>query len=62
MEILTIVIILALVAAVASMLLGLVSLSRGGEYDKEHSTQFMWMRVGFQAAAVALLVLALLLH
>lgn len=62
MDGLTAVIILALLAAAVSLLFGLMSLGQGGSFDKEFGTGFMWARVGFQAAAVALLLLALLMR
>jgi len=62
MDLLTVVIILALLATVVALLFGLMSLGQGGSFDKDFGTGFMWARVGFQAAAVALLILALLLR
>jgi hypothetical protein len=61
MDLLTVVIILALLATVVALLFGLISLGQGGNFDKDFGTGFMWARVGSQAAAVALLILALLL-
>jgi len=60
MELLTTFVVLALVATVAALGAGLVSMARGGEYDQKHSTQLMFARVSFQGLAVVLLVLALL--
>lgn len=62
MDLLTVVIILALLATVVALLLGLTSLGQGGSFDKDFGTGFMWARVAAQAAAVALLVIALLLR
>ena len=62
MDLLTIVIILALVATVVALLFGLMSLGQGGSFDRDFGTGFMWARVGLQGLAVALLVLALLLR
>ncbi len=62
MDLLTAVIILALLATVVALLFGLMSLGQGGSFDKDFGTGFMWARVGFQAAAVALLILALYLR
>lgn len=58
MQFLTIAIILAAIATAASLALGLFSMTRGEEYDRQHSTHYMKLRVGFQAAALALLLLA----
>jgi hypothetical protein len=60
MDLLTIVIILALLATVLALLLGLMSLGQGGSFDRDFGTGFMWARVGLQGLAVGLLVLALL--
>lgn len=60
MDLLTIVIILALLATVLALLLGLMSLGQGGSFDRDFGTRFMWARVGLQGLAVGLLVLALL--
>jgi hypothetical protein len=62
MELMTIVIILALLATIGALLLGLISLGQGGSFDKDFGTGFMWARVGLQAVAVALLVVALVLR
>ena len=61
MTLLTIMIILALIATLASLAWGLSSMAHGGSYDKEHSEMIMFTRVGIQAAAVALIVLAVFL-
>jgi hypothetical protein len=62
MDLLTVVIILALLATVVALLFGLMSLGQGGNFDKDFGTGFMWARVGLQALAVSLLVLALFLR
>lgn len=58
---LTILIILALLATVAALGTGIVSMVRGGEFDEKHSTELMFARVGMQGAAVVLLLIALYL-
>lgn len=58
MDILTIVIILALLATLASVALGLLAMSGGEAVDREFSTPLMWTRVGLQAFTLLLLVLA----
>ncbi|KAA9133337.1 hypothetical protein F3N42_03005 [Marinihelvus fidelis] len=62
MDVLTFIIIFALLAVVASLLFGLVSMGQGGRFDKKYGTGFMWARVGFQAGAVLLLLVALALR
>ncbi len=62
MNLLTVVIILALIAVIVALLFGLMSLGQGGSFDKDFGTRFMWMRVGFQGLAIGLLIVALLLR
>lgn len=61
MNILTVVIIAALVATLATLVVGLGSMMRGGQFDEQHSTQLMFARVGLQALTFILLLLALYL-
>ena len=61
MELLTLFIILALVATIVSLGWGIGSMAQGGSYDAKHSAQLMNARVGFQAVAVVLLLIALFL-
>lgn len=62
MDLLTLVIILALLATVIALLFGLTALGQGGSFDRHFGAGFMWARVGLQGLAVALLVLALFLR
>lgn len=62
MDLLKIVIVLALLATVATLFLGLLAMSSGGELDREVSTPLMWTRVGFQGLTLVLLVVAVFLH
>ncbi|MDX1460430.1 MAG: HIG1 domain-containing protein [Xanthomonadales bacterium] len=62
MDLLTVIIILALLATVVALLFGLTSMGQGGSFDKDFGTGFMWARVGLQAVAVLLLVVALFLR
>ena len=59
MNILTLVVIVALLAVVATLAWGLGSMAHGGSYDREHSEQIMFTRVGIQAVAFALIGVAL---
>jgi hypothetical protein len=59
MNILTMTVVLALVAVIATLVWGIGSMAHGGSYDREHSEQIMFTRVGIQAAAFALIVVAL---
>ena len=58
---LNIIIILALLATIAALGLGLLSMGIGGSLDKDASERFMWMRTGLQGFAVVLILAALYL-
>lgn len=58
MNIVTVLVVTALVLTVASLVTGVISMGRGGRFDHEHSTQLMFARVGFQALTVAILAAA----
>ena len=58
MNILTVLIILALMATIISLVMGLRSMGKGGEYDAQHADDFMSARVIFQGIALVLLVIA----
>jgi hypothetical protein len=62
MDPLLVVIILALIATVVAMLLGLLSMSGGGATDREFSTKLMWARVTAQVATIVLLLVATFLR
>ncbi|NIR29903.1 MAG: twin transmembrane helix small protein [Gammaproteobacteria bacterium] len=59
MNTLAVLIILALIATVAALVTGVGSMARGGEFDRKHSHQLMFARVGFQGIAILLLLAAL---
>jgi len=61
MELLSLMIIAALLATIAGLGVGVASMVRGGDYNREHATQLMASRVGFQGLALVLMLLALLL-
>ena len=58
MEALNFLIIAALVATLIVLVLGLRSMARGGDYDREHAEKFMWERIGLQALVILFLVAA----
>jgi hypothetical protein len=62
MDILTIVIVAALIATCITLGLGLLAMSSGGNNDKEFSTPLMWTRIGLQAATLLLLGVAVILR
>ena len=60
MSILTVLILAAVAATVLSLLFGVSALATGHDVDHRSSDQWMHLRVGFQALALALVLLALL--
>lgn len=58
---LTIIIILALLATIGALGLGLLSMGIGGSLDSDFSERFMWIRTGLQGVAVLLILFALYL-
>jgi hypothetical protein len=61
MDILNVVIVAALLMTVGLIGTGIWSMAHGGEFDREHSTQLMFARVGMQGVTVLLLLLAIFL-
>ncbi len=61
MDILNAAIVGALVMTVGLIGTGIWSMAHGGEFDREHSTQLMFARVGMQGVTVLLLLLAIYL-
>jgi hypothetical protein len=59
MNLLTAMIILALLATIGALAAGVISMVRGGEYDEKHEVSLMFTRVGFQGVALVLLLVAL---
>ena len=62
MDLLTVVVVLALMATIVTMLLGLITMGGGESMDQEFSTPLMWLRVGLQTFAVVLLLVAIWLR
>ena len=58
MNLISLLVVLALLATVVTLALGLRSMATGGDYDREHSEKFMWERVALQAVTVILLIAA----
>ena len=56
---LSFVIILALLATICALGLGLLSMGIGGNLDKDFGERFMWIRTGLQGVAVLLILIAL---
>ncbi len=59
MNILTVVIMAALLMTIGLIVIGIWSMAHGGEFDQKHSTQLMFARVGMQGATFLLLLLAI---
>ncbi len=50
-----------MLATVATLGLGLLSMGIGGALDNSYSERFMWLRIVLQAAAVVLIISVLVL-
>ena len=62
MDLLSVVIVLALLATIAVMMMGLFTMGQGGSLDKMIGNRLMWARVGIQTVAILLLILAVFLR
>lgn len=62
MTILTMLIMLALLATVVALGTGIMSMAHGGQFDDEHSEQFMFARIGLQGLTFILLLIAVLVN
>lgn len=60
MNLITLLIMVAAGLAALSLLQGVVSMAHGGMPDQLHSHEHMFRRTGYQALAVALVLLAML--
>lgn len=56
---LNILMVLSLVAVVVILFAGLISMARGGEYNKQHANKFMRYRVLAQGIALIIFLIAL---
>ena len=61
MNILSVLIVLALLLTIAVLGTGIWSMAHGGEFDRKHSTELMFARVGMQAITLLLLFFAIYL-
>jgi hypothetical protein len=62
MDPLMVIVVLALIATVIALFLGLFAMSGSEAVDRAFSTPLMWARVGLQAFTILLLFLALYLR
>jgi hypothetical protein len=60
MNAMTLLVFIAAAAVVVSLASGLTSMAHGGPSDQLHAHEHMFQRVGWQALAVALVLLAML--
>ena len=61
MSFLTLTVVLALLATIVTLFWGLGSMATGGTYDEEHAEKLMFTRVGIQAFAFVMLLVAVYL-
>ena len=61
MNILSVVIVVALLLTIAVLGAGIWSMAHGGEFDEKHSGQLMFARIGMQAVTLILLFIAIYL-
>lgn len=55
------VIILALLATIGALGIGLLSMGIGGNLDRDFGERFMWIRISLQGVAVLLILVALII-
>lgn len=60
MTILTGSIMVAMLATFVALGMGILSMGHGGKFDREHSEQFMFARIGLQGLTFVLLLIAIL--
>lgn len=61
MDFITVLVMVALVATVAVLFIGIGSMARGGEFDRQNSVRLMFTRVWFQSATIILIIIAVIL-
>jgi hypothetical protein len=52
----------ALIAAVGALLLGIVSMAKGGEFNRKYGNKLMRARVGLQGLAILLFIIFMLTY
>ena len=52
----------AMIAAVGALLLGVVSMAKGGEFNKKYGNNLMRARVALQGLAILLLIIFMLTY
>ena len=61
MSLLTVIVVLALIATIVTLAWGVGSMAVGGPYDEKHSERLMFTRIGIQAFAFVMLLVAVYL-
>ncbi len=61
MDMLSVLIVIALVVTIVTLFTGIGSMMHGGEFDQKHDTQLMFARVGSQGVVLLLLLISLYL-
>ncbi len=61
MTTLTVLVIIGLAATALTLVTGVASMAHGGRFDRRHSVQLMFTRVGVQGVTLVLLLIALFL-
>jgi hypothetical protein len=51
---------IALAATTVVLIVGVFSMARGGDFDRRHSVELMFARVGFHAITIILVIVAAL--
>ncbi len=59
MTIMTALVVFALLATIAALITGVFSMAHGGDFDRRHSHQIMFARVGLQGVTLVALLIAL---
>jgi hypothetical protein len=62
MDFLTVLLLLAMLATVGVLFVGLAAFFHGGEFNRKYSNKLMQARVAFQAIAVVILLILLVTH
>ena len=62
MDFLTILLLIAMLATLAALAVGLGGFFRGGEFNRKYGNKLMQARVAFQALAVVILLILLITH
>ena len=61
-HLLPIVIVAAMIAAVGALLLGLVSMAKGGEFNRKYGNKLMRLRIVLQGLAILLFIVFMLAY